>query len=48
MEDDIKQMEKAAMRAYAKDIQNNADLTSQVFSNTKYKIIIKLKMIFWL
>ncbi|CAG9578853.1 unnamed protein product [Danaus chrysippus] len=29
MEDDIKEMEKAAMKAYAKDIQNNADLTSQ-------------------
>lgn len=31
MDDDIKKMEKAAMAAYLKDVQNNADLTSQVF-----------------
>lgn len=30
MDDDIKKMEAAAMAAYLKDVQNNADLTSQV------------------
>lgn len=30
MDDEIKKMEAAAMAAYMKDIQNNADLTSQV------------------
>lgn len=30
MDDDIKKMEAAAMAAYLKDVQNNADLTSRV------------------
>lgn len=30
VDDEIKKMEEAAMAAYAKDVQNNADLTSQV------------------
>lgn len=30
MDDEIKKMEAAAMTAYIKDVQNNADLTSQV------------------
>ncbi|CAK1540465.1 unnamed protein product [Leptosia nina] len=29
LDDDIRKMEEAAMRAYLKDVQNNADLTSQ-------------------
>lgn len=33
MDDDIKKMEGAAMAAYMKDIQNNADLTSQNVNN---------------
>lgn len=30
MDDEIKKMEAAAMAAYLKDVQNNADMTSQV------------------
>lgn len=32
IDDDIKKMEAAAMAAYLKDVQNNADLTSQVMN----------------
>lgn len=35
IDDDLKKMEAAAMAAYLKDVQNNADLTSQVqYQNT--------------
>lgn len=33
LDDDLRKMEEAAMSAYLKDVQNNADLTSQVWYN---------------
>lgn len=36
MDDEIKKMEAAGMSAYLKDVQNNADLTSQVILIAKY------------
>lgn len=40
MDDEIKKMEAAGMSAFLKDVQNNADLTSQVLLFINYVILI--------